>query len=864
MEQSRENADGGILQENNTGKTAVSALGLHDRVNFFELVDDKLDAEYHGAYCLAAIDIEHFKVFNKWYGRERGEEFLNAIALQLRKLEQRSDSIAGYFGGDNFAILLPDQPELLEMLQSELKQTTMEFGNTIGFLPAIGIYRIGEEKAPAMTMYDYALTALSHVVGNYERRSLVYSPSMTDRVEEELRIMLEVKDALEQHQITFYVQPKCRISNGKVVGGEALVRWIHPAKGMISPAVFIPVLEKNGFISVLDRYIWEEVCKKLRVWMDKGLHPVPVSINVSRMDILSMDVVDYLDRLVEKYQIEHRMLKVEITESAYAENAEQILSTLQKLREAGFSILMDDFGSGYSSLNMLKSVIVDVIKIDMRFLDMEEDETEKGIGILESVINMSSTMGIPVIVEGVETKKQEDYLFGMGCRYAQGYYYYKPMPADDFEKLLDDERKLDFDGIYSKQVEQLHLRELMDVSMFNDTLINNILGPIAFYDMYENDIKITRVNEHYYQMLGASSAEASGYTKNFWSHLYNSDRAKVLSVFKQARDNGMMGASDHGRIFRADGSTIRIHIRIFLLREQEGHKLYFGIISEYYDMHEKENPSDIKEGTKRPDEVSELHIRQLEEQCDDLPCSFGVAKIILGQGNKPCDYEILYADKELQRASGCDIGRMKAYSYEIFAPDIDNLMKKCYEAAYEGTRTTHFVYSKPTCRYLQMTLYQYRSGYVGAVLKDMTKIYIYEVVLRGRLMPYREVYFIHLNDDRYRMIYPDENSIMERGIYTEEISRYFKNEMLNPDEKENIREFLSVDGIKKALRYRDSVEYCYRTGTDGDTMEWCLTRFTVGERVNGVVETVVMTMETVKDISKWKREKDSKFWWRYE
>lgn len=863
MKQSREKMDEGISQADNAGKAAVSSFGLHDRTSFFDLADEKLDREDHRDYCLAAIDIEHFKVFNKWYGREKGEEFLKAIALQLRKLEQNLDSIAGYFGGDNFAILLPNQPELLEMLQSELKQTTMKFGNTVGFLPAIGIYRIGEEKVSAMAMYDYALTALSHVIGNYERRSLVYSPSMTDRVEEELRIMLEVKEALEQQQITFYVQPKCRISNGKVVGGEALVRWIHPTKGMISPAVFIPVLEKNGFIGVLDRYIWEEVCKKLRVWIDKGLHPVPVSINVSRMDILSMDVVDYLDRLVEKYQIEHKLLKVEITESAYAKNAEQILSTLQRLREAGFSILMDDFGSGYSSLNMLKSVIVDVIKIDMRFLDMEEDETKKGIGILESVINMSSTMGIPVVVEGVETKKQEDYLFGMGCRYAQGYYYYKPMPTDDFEKLLDDERKLDFDGIYSKQVEQLHVRELLDGSMFNDTLINNILGPVAFYDMYENDITITRVNEHYYQMIGASSAEDSEYTKCFWNHLYDSDRAKVLSVFKQASDNGIVGASDHGRIFRADGSTIRIHIRIFLLQEQEGHKLYFGIISEYYDMHEKENPADIEAETKNPKEVSDLHVRQLEELCDDLPCSFGVARIILDQEKKPCDYEILYADKELQRASGCDIGRMKAYSYELFAPDIGNLMKKCYEAAYEGTRTTHFVYSKSTCRYLQMTLYQYRYGYVGAVLTDMTKSYIYEVVLKGRLMPYREVYFIHLNDDRYRMIYPDENSIMERGIYTEEISRYFKSEELNPDEKEKIREFLSIDSIKKVLQYRDFVEYCYRRGTDDDSTEWCVTRFTVGERVNGVVETVVMTAETVEDISKWKQEKDSKSWWMY-
>ena len=282
-----------------------------------------------------------------------------------------------------------------------------------------------------------------------ERLSQRYD-EMTEEIEKELDILNESRIALERRQFYLAVQPKCRITTGKIVGAEALVRWKHPERGMIFPGQFIPVLEKNGFISDLDLYVWEEACSHIRKWMDEGIKPVPISINVSRIDMLSMDVVKELNALTDKYKIEKKYLKVEITESAYVDDGNKVLDILQELDDAGYTLLMDDFGSGYSSLNMLKEAIVDILKIDMKFLDMKEEDAKKGLTILKSIIKMSNEMNLPIIVEGVETKEQAEFLTKMKVRYAQGYLFYRPMHVDDFEELIKDENNVDYRGIYRK------------------------------------------------------------------------------------------------------------------------------------------------------------------------------------------------------------------------------------------------------------------------------------------------------------------------------------------------------------------------------------------------------------------------------
>jgi PAS domain-containing protein len=320
--------------------------------------------------------------------------------------------------------------------------------------------------------------------------------------------------------------------------------------------------------------------------MNRGYSPVPVSINVSRIDIFSMDVPKYLLSLIEQYEISPDLLKVEITESAYAEDGAYIIETVNRLRENGFIVMMDDFGSGYSSLNMLKSVPVDVLKMDMRFLEINENEEEKGVGILESVVNMSRQMRIPIVVEGVETQVQENLLRKMGCCYTQGYLYYKPMPIDAFEKLLVDDNALDHAGFRYRQAESVHLREFLDTNLFNDTVINNILGPAVFYDVYENNVEITRVNEQYFKLAGIPRQEEEDYRKRFWNSVRDDDKQLLVSIFAQAYHNVATGASGFINLVRRDGVTLWINIKAFFLREKDGHKLFYASLldigGEYY------------------------------------------------------------------------------------------------------------------------------------------------------------------------------------------------------------------------------------------------------------------------------------------
>ena len=233
-----------------------------------------------------------------------------------------------------------------------------------------------------------------------------------------------MKRALTNHEFVLHWQPQCNTRTERIVGLEALVRWQHPSRGIVMPGAFIPVLERNNFIASLDLYVWEEACRHIRSWIDRGGVPIPVSVNISRADLYAIDVVEALEGLVSRYDLDHRLLELEITESAYAED-EKMADAVARLKGLGFTILMDDFGSGYSSLNMLKDITVDILKIDMGFL-ARQDQSQRSESILEAIVSMARFMDLRIIAEGAETKEQVDFLQGIGCDYAQGYYFYVP------------------------------------------------------------------------------------------------------------------------------------------------------------------------------------------------------------------------------------------------------------------------------------------------------------------------------------------------------------------------------------------------------------------------------------------------------
>ena len=562
--------------------------GLYKRSVFFETAQAFLNQAANGDYCLMAVDIEHFKLFNEWFGQDAGDQFLVNIGEHLMKVQDENAGIAGYIGDDDFGIILPNDPDILNRLQKQITNYVKQYGDHAGFLPAFGIYAIEDRTLPVRIMYDRASIALDSIKGNYARRVCWYDSKMMKRMEETHKLLPDVQRALINQEFTFYAQPKCNMATGKIVGLEALIRWNHPSRGLIAPGEFIPLLESNGFITDLDLYLWDKVCRSVRKWIDSGHRPVPISVNVSRVDIYTINVVECFKNLIDKYQLLPEYIEIEITESAYVEEYQAITRVVEDLRKAGFTVLMDDFGSGFSSLNMLKDVNVDVLKIDMKFLEMNDQSVGKGLGILEAITSMARLLGMRLIAEGVETKEQMDFLLDIGCVYGQGYYFYTPMPIEIFEPLLADETNIDFRGITARQMEWFHLKELMNENLFSETMINNILGGIAFYDVFNDQIELVRVNKQYYKITGTNPVDLEEGRKTILNTIYKSDHSIALDIFHRAYQNRITGAEGDIRRLKDDGATIWLHLRAFFMKEQDNHLLFYGVVSDATEQKRRE------------------------------------------------------------------------------------------------------------------------------------------------------------------------------------------------------------------------------------------------------------------------------------
>ncbi|MBR5126954.1 MAG: EAL domain-containing protein [Roseburia sp.] len=826
-------------------KEMLSPLtGLYMEQTFFDKVEECLKSRTDSTNYMVAIDIEHFRLYNKLHGREAGDELLIRVADSLKEFQEQYGGVSGYLGGDSFGQLVVTEKDTLIRLCEDIQQAVKERTNSVGYLPAFGIYEIVDNNIPIATIYDRATVALSHVLGNYASRICDYNPAMDEKVEEELRILSEIQIGIDRDEFTFFVQPQCDITKGKIVGGESLVRWIHPEKGMIPPGVFIPILEQNGFIADLDRIVWKKVCQFQRQCIEKGYEPLPISINVSRIDIFSMNVPEYLFGLMEEYDLSPEYVKVEITESAYAESGDKIVQTVNELRNYGMIVMMDDFGSGYSSLNMLKSVPVDVLKMDMRFLEINERDAEKGIGILDSVINMAKQMRVPIVVEGVETQDQENHLLKMGCRYTQGYYYYKPMPTAAFEDLISDPRNVDYEGFWCRQTESIHIKEFLDTNLFNDVMANNILGPAAFYDMYENNIEITRVNEQYFRLAGVSQQEED-YHKRFWNHVRDDDRQVLVSIFEHAYNNPTNGATGFIHYLRADETVLWVYVRVFFLREKKGHKLFYGSLTDMTALEgRKYNEQSIE---IEVEDLTESQRNHLEKYYGNLPCGYGIGKVVLDAEGKPCDYEIAYANNELARISGGSVERLRYMMNKIFKERSEEFLEKAYRAAYGGEQVEYRVYSNFTSRYLDITMYQYQHGYASCMMQDVTHSRIYEKALSNVMLSFREVYFLHMQENYCRQIYPDDNGLLERGNYEEVVNRHFSTGRILGYDEENVRKFLNLENLKRVLAKQDAVEYKYKRKIKPVGEEWCQTTITVSERLaDGSPKIAIITIRSIE------------------
>lgn len=408
-----------------------------------------------GNYCIVAFGVEHFRLYNKWFGRKEGDELLIYISEALHELEHEEKIIIGNVNADNFYFIVPNINEIIDRCVFFLKEQLLKNEHGKEFKLIFGACSLDNGDEILGVAYDNAKNISYDFIDNGTAYFGWYSKEM-DEEEKELRLLPSIRKALAEFEFCAFFQPKCNLATGKIIGSEALVRWIHPKKGNIMPGQFIPVLEHNGYISKLDQYVWENVCKQLRRWLDKGLKPLPVSVNISRMDFDALDVADCFSKLLNKYNLSPDLLELEITESAFVENEEKIAEQQARLKQLGLRILIDDFGSGYSSLNSLKDINADIIKLDIKFMALTEENKEKGVEIINSVISMAHHLNMLIIVEGVETHEQAKILLNAGCRYCQGFRFYKPMPPEAFERYLANESYLERQSEFSVHTSKDH------------------------------------------------------------------------------------------------------------------------------------------------------------------------------------------------------------------------------------------------------------------------------------------------------------------------------------------------------------------------------------------------------------------------
>ena len=412
--------------------------GLYSKQYFYQQAGEVLLRNPDQQYDIICSDIENFKLINDVFGVKAGDRLLrgigNAYAERLKGI-----GICGRLNSDQFACLLKHRDDYTDDMFIEASILTNGLLDIHNIVMKWGIYNVEDRSVSIEQICDRALLAARSIKGQYGKYFAIYDDTLRNQLLREQAITDSMESALSQNQFLVYLQPKYRIKDEVLVGAEALVRGNHPGWGFLSPAEFIPLFEKNGFITRLDRFVWEKACAVLHDWDERGYYPMSVSVNVSRADIYNEDLADTLVKIIEKYDLDPSRLHLEITESAYTENPKQIIDTVTTLRELGFVIEMDDFGSGYSSLNMLNDMPIDILKLDMKFIRSEMAKP-KSQGILQFIINLASWMNLSVVAEGVETKAQLLRLTEIGCDYVQGYYFAKPMPCQEFEGLLDEYR----------------------------------------------------------------------------------------------------------------------------------------------------------------------------------------------------------------------------------------------------------------------------------------------------------------------------------------------------------------------------------------------------------------------------------------
>lgn len=408
---------------------------LYNRNFFFEYANRIY--RYHPEWHMDAIvmNIEQFHSINALNGREFGDNVLRLLGNEIRAFLAETSGIASRFEADRFDIYCKHQ-ENYQALLDRFQAKVDELSRTASIRLRMGVKPWKEGVEPIL-LFDRARAACSMVRGNYKDHLMIYDEDMRMREILDQRLLNDLRQAVEEHQLKVFYQPKYNIQYNppKLSSAEALIRWKHPELGMISPGDFIPLFEGNGQISMVDNFVWSKAARQIAEWREKYGITIPVSVNLSRVDLFDPDLEKRLNVLICENGLNYKDMKLEVTESAYTGNSEKLIEVIEHLRAKGFEIEMDDFGSGYSSLNMLSSMPIDILKMDMKFIKNIENN-DKDMRLVELVLDIAKYLKVPVVAEGVENEKQLELLRLAKCELVQGFYFSRPLPPEEFEKLI--------------------------------------------------------------------------------------------------------------------------------------------------------------------------------------------------------------------------------------------------------------------------------------------------------------------------------------------------------------------------------------------------------------------------------------------
>lgn len=439
----------------------TTILQFRNQSNMFRLAyNDKLTGIYNWEYMqikvhellkddkkliLVLFDIKGMKYINDLYGFAVGDKILLNIADFIKDNKFEEDKFYGYSKLEDDAFALVIEGEINERFEVMVKAFMNELQGKVSDLCeinfAVGIAPIKlNDDGNYHGVVDNAYSAMESISKQSEITIGVYNQELKEELIQEKKLEGDLPYALKNKEIKVYLQPKYDTVTEKIVGAEALVRWQHHELGFISPGQFIPLFENNGMISKIDRYVLDQVCAKFKEWKSEGLNLYPISVNLSRAEVNDKNLVNVVKSIRDKYDIGSDLIEIEITESSVANNDEQLFELMEQLRENGFKLSMDDFGTGYSSLSQLMKMPIDYLKLDKSFIDncINDDPENKTHKFIENVIRIAKDINCKVVAEGVETKEQRDTLVEVGCDIIQGFYYAKPMPVNDYEKLLTD------------------------------------------------------------------------------------------------------------------------------------------------------------------------------------------------------------------------------------------------------------------------------------------------------------------------------------------------------------------------------------------------------------------------------------------